>query len=211
MIRYIFATATIVFSAITMSGEEISMPAPEKSAGAPVMEALANRRSIRNFSEKELSRQQLGNILWTAKGQNRPDGRQTAPSCRNLQEIKLFVFDKNGVSEYMPSTHSLRHVVDGDYRNLVAAGQEFVNVAPVSIVMIADMSKFDKIDERALMMASADAGIVSENISVACAGLGFATVPRGMMKSAEIITLLNLPENHIAILNNPVGFEFETK
>ncbi|MDE5658639.1 MAG: hypothetical protein K2I25_06335 [Muribaculaceae bacterium] len=66
MIRSILATATIAFSAITVSGEEISMPQPEKSAGTPVMEALANRRSVRNFSEKELSRQQLGNILWAA-------------------------------------------------------------------------------------------------------------------------------------------------
>ena len=140
-------------------------------------------------------------------GQNRADGKLTAPSCRNFQEIRLFVFDKNGVSQYLPATHTLKPVAKGDYRNLVAAGQDFVNAAPVSLVMIADMTKFGNVDERAKMMAAVDAGIVSENISVACAGLGMATVPRATMQSDEILKLLGLTANHIAILNNPVGFE----
>lgn len=111
------------------------------------------------------------------------------------------------ISEYLPTSHSLKQITKGDYRNLVASGQDFVNKAPVSLVMIADMTKFGNVDERAKMMAAVDAGIVSENISLACAGLGLATVPRATMKSAEIISLLNLPTNHIAIMNNPVGFE----
>lgn len=186
---------------------DIALPAADMTAGTGMMEAFAQRKSIRKFADRELSLQDMGNLLWAAMGQNRPDGRLTAPSCRNFQEIRLFVFDRKGVSEYLPATHSLRHVVDGDYRNLVAAGQDFVNDAPFSLVMIADMTKFGNVDERAIMMASVDAGIVSENISLACAGLGLATVPRATMKSAEIISLLGLADNHIAIMNNPVGFE----
>lgn len=186
---------------------DIALPAADKTAGTGMMEAFAQRKSIRKFADRELSLQDMGNLLWASMGQNRPDGRLTAPSCRNFQEIRLFVFDRKGVSEYLPATHSLRHVVDGDYRNLVAAGQDFVNDAPFSLVMIADMTKFGNVDERAIMMASVDAGIVSENISLACAGLGLATVPRATMKSAEIISLLGLADNHIAIMNNPVGFE----
>ncbi|MDE6346307.1 MAG: SagB/ThcOx family dehydrogenase [Muribaculaceae bacterium] len=186
---------------------DIALPAADMTAGTEMMEAFAQRKSIRKFADRELSLQDMGNLLWAAMGQNRQDGRLTAPSCRNFQEIRLFVFDRKGVSEYLPATHSLRHVVDGDYRNLVAAGQDFVNDAPFSLVMIADMTKFGNVDERAIMMASVDAGIVSENISLACAGLGLATVPRATMKSAEIISLLGLADNHIAIMNNPVGFE----
>ncbi len=191
----------------SLMAEENLLPTPDKAGGKPVMEALSQRKSVRNFSAQELTEQQLSDILWAAMGQNRADGKLTAPSCRNFQEIRLFVFDKNGVSQYLPATHTLKPVAKGDYRNLVAAGQDFVNAAPVSLVMIADMTKFGNVDERAKMMAAVDAGIVSENISVACAGLGMATVPRATMQSDEILKLLCLTANHIAILNNPVGFE----
>lgn len=207
MIKKFLIIAAIAFSGVSMMANDFNLPNPEKTAGKNVMEAFAQRKSVRNFSDRNLSEQELSNLLWAAMGKNRTDGKLTAPSCRNFQEIRLFVFDKKGVSEYIPSTHSLRYVADGDHRNLIAAGQNFVNDAPISLVMIADMTKFGNVDERAKMMAAVDAGIVSENISLACAGLGLATVPRATMKSAEIISLLNLPDNHIAIMNNPVGFE----
>lgn len=197
----------MVLAGFTMMGQERILPAPDKTTGLPLMEAFSQRRSVRDFSDRELSKQQLANLLWAAMGQNRADGKLTAPSCRNFQEIRLFVFDKNGVSEYIPAKNALKMVAEGDHRGLVAGGQDFVLKAPVSLVMIADMTKFGNPDERAKMMAAVDAGIVSENISLACAGLGLATVPRATMKSAEILTLLKLPPTHIAIMNNPVGFE----
>jgi len=207
MIRKSIVVTAVALMAMSAVAEDYVFPKPEVKGGVPVMEAFAQRRSVRDFADKELSRQELGNLLWAAMGQNRADGKLTAPSCRNFQEIRLFVFSKDGVAEYIPSSHSLKKVAEGDHRDLVAAGQDFVNKAPVSLVMVADMTKFGNVDERAKMMASVDAGIVSENISLACAGLGLATVPRATMKSAEILSLLGLPSNHIAIMNNPVGFE----
>ena len=210
MKKYIISVA-LGLGAVTAAAQEKALPSPELTAGVPVMEAFAQRKSVRNFADRELSDRDLGNLLWAAMGQNRADGKLTAPSCRNFREIRLFVFSKDGVCEYIPSTHSLRQVAAGDHRSLVAAGQDFVCQAPVSLVMIADMAKFGNIGERAGMMAAVDAGIVSENISVACAGLGLATVPRATMKSAEILSLLGLSSGHIAIMNNPVGFEAKSE
>lgn len=199
--------AVVVATSLTMMAEDKVLPAPDMTAGTNVMEAMANRRSIRKYSERQFTDQELSNLLWASMGKNREDGRRTAPTCRNFQEIRLFVFDADGVGEYHPATHSITPLVAGDYRYLLAAGQDFVKTAPVCLVMIADMTKFGNVDERAKMMAAVDAGIVSQNISVACAGLGFATVPRAMMQAAEIVKLLNLSDSHIAIMNNPVGFE----
>lgn len=70
----------------------------------------------------------------------------------------------------------------------------------------ADMTKFGNTDERSLMMAAVDAGIVSENVSVASAGLGLATVPRATMDATAITCLLNLPATCLSIMNNPVGY-----
>ena len=207
MLKRILVMAVVVVTSMAAMAEDKMLPAPDMTAGTTVMEAMANRRSIRKYTERKFTDQELSNLLWAAMGKNREDGRRTAPTCRNFQEIRLFVFDAEGVGEYHPATHSLTPCVVGDFRYLLAAGQDFVKTAPICLVMVADMSKFGNVDERAKMMASVDAGIVSQNISVACAGLGFATVPRAMMQAADIVKLLNLSDSHIAIMNNPVGFE----
>jgi hypothetical protein len=43
------------------------------------------------LSEEKLPAQTLANLLWAAFGINRPDGRRTAPSARNWQEIDIYV------------------------------------------------------------------------------------------------------------------------
>lgn len=207
MIKKITILASLLLAALPTVAQDVQLPEPNKSAGLPVMEAFAQRRSVRNFSDRQISPQQLSNLLWAAMGQNRPDGRLTAPSCLNFQEIHLYIFDKNGVAEYIPATHSLKHLVDGDHRALVAGGQDFVLSAPVSLVMVAEMTKFGNKNDRSMMMASVDAGIVSENISIACAGLGLSTVPRATMAADDIVALLGLDDNFIPIMNNPVGFQ----
>ena len=59
--------------------ETIQLPAPNTKGGMPLMQALSERKSAREFSSEELSRQVLANLLWAAYGVNRPDGKLTAP------------------------------------------------------------------------------------------------------------------------------------
>ena len=125
---------------------------------------------------------------------------------RNKQEVRLFVFTEDGVNEYLPHGHELKKVADGDHRDLVAARQDFVKSAPVSLVLVMDMDKFGGTEPRQISMATVDAGIVCENISVAAAGLGLAARPRGSMNSDAIKELLGLNVNQIPIMNNVIGY-----
>ncbi len=72
-----------------------------------VMEAYQQRKSVREYSTKQLSDQDLSDLLWAAQGKNRPDGHITAPTAMNKQEIRLYVFDGKGVSLYDPQNHLL--------------------------------------------------------------------------------------------------------
>ena len=72
-----------------------------------VMETFQQRKSVREYDVKPLSDQDLGDLLWAAQGQNRPDGHLTAPTAMNRQEIRLYVFTAKGVSLYNPKEHSL--------------------------------------------------------------------------------------------------------
>lgn len=92
----------------TMAMAQTNLPAPNKAKKtATVMEALATRHSERDFSAKELTMQELSDLLWATCGKNRPDGKLTAPTAMNKQEIRVYVFTAKGVSEYLPQTNQL--------------------------------------------------------------------------------------------------------
>ena len=56
-------------------------------------------------------------------------------------------------------------------------------------------------------MMAVDAGIVSENINIFCAGTGLVTRPRASMDTEAIKSLLGLDDSQLPLLNNPVGYK----
>ncbi|MGA8033823.1 MAG: hypothetical protein WCB48_15660, partial [Casimicrobiaceae bacterium] len=58
------------------------LPRPRKSGGMPLLDALARRRSTREYSGRPLPPQVLSDLLWAAYGINRPSGDRTAPYWR---------------------------------------------------------------------------------------------------------------------------------
>lgn len=196
----------MTLAAFTLSAQDIALLTPETGKGVNVMQAFNQRRSTREFDSKELTLQDMSNLLWATMGINRQDNKLTAPSCRNLQEIRLFVITANGAYEYIPLSHSLHQVAEGDLRQMVAGQQDFVTKAPVSLLMVADMDKFGNTDSRSMTMAAIDAGIVTENACIAAAGLGLATVPHASMESDKLRQALGLTETQIPLMNAPVGY-----
>ncbi len=184
-----------------------NLPKPNmKRQTLSVMGSFKQRKSVRAYSAKQLSEQDLSDLLWAAQGKNREDGHLTSPTAMNRQEIRLYVFTAQNVSLYNPQKNTLTQVANGDYRDIVAAGQDFAKAAPVSLVMVADMDKFGSNNQHAQWMVGADVGIVSQNINLFCAAAGLCTVPRGTMNQKAIQQLLKLGENQIPVLNNPVGY-----
>jgi len=73
---------------------KITLPAPDKIGGIPLMEAIAKRLSAREFAPRELPLALLSCLLWAANGVNRGDGGRTAPSAMNAQEIDVYVMSR---------------------------------------------------------------------------------------------------------------------
>jgi len=200
-------------AAMTVAGaQDINLPAPDfGQQSTSTIEALKTRHSVRSYSNKELTDQQLSNLCWAACGQSRDAQHITAPTAMNKQEIRLFVFTPNGVFEYVTKDNKLVRKADGDQRSLIAGGkqfkQDFVMDCPVSLLMVIDFEKFGSQDENAMRMGCVDAGIVSENINLYCQSVGLATVPRATHDTDGIKALLKLTDKQLPILNNPVGFE----
>lgn len=95
----------------------VKLNEPNKKRGLPVMEALSVRASVREWSDKELSLQDLSDLLWAANGINRPEsGKRTASSAMNAQDIDIYVFMKNGAFLYDAGQQALNPVAGGDHR-----------------------------------------------------------------------------------------------
>jgi nitroreductase len=95
----------------------IKLNAPNKKRGLPVMEALSVRASVREWSDKDLSLQDLSDLLWAANGINRPDsGKRTASSAMNAQDVDIYIFMKDGAYLYDAAQHALNPVAGGDHR-----------------------------------------------------------------------------------------------
>ena len=185
---------------------DIKLNAPDKSRGTSVMQALAQRHSTRESDTRMLADTDLADLLWAANGVSRADGKHTAPSALNRQDIDIYVISAKGAYLYRADTHTLSLVAEGDHRKLVAAGQTFVEAFPVSLVLVSDLSRLGEDNERTRLMAAVDAGCVSENISLFCAATGLATVPRATMSQEGLAKVLKLKPAQLPLINHPVGY-----
>lgn len=209
-------TLTLALFTSTVFAQDIKLPKPDvNQKSMTVVEALKTRHSVRNFdATKELTKQELSNLCWAACGIVRDGNHRTAPTARNLQEIRLFAFTKAGVYEYDAKANTLVKKADGDHRGLMASNggnagfrQDFVKDAPVSLLMVIDYKLYGSQGEGALMMGCVDAGNVSENINLYCQAVGLATVPRATHDKEGISKLLGFTNEQLPIMNNPVGYE----
>jgi hypothetical protein len=252
-------------SAQAQESKTVKLPEPSKKGGLTIMESLAKRASSRAWIDKELSSQDLSNLLWAANGINRPDAKKrTAPSALNSQDVDIYVFMKSGVYLYDAANHALNLIVSGDRRaeilkssgaarpagespagapggspsgapgagggtagkapagaqggsagaapgGAAPAGGQGVS-APVTLLLVSDVSKFSiGTDEKKRDYGAIDTGLVSENISLFCAGNGLATVPRASINRDLAKTMLNLKDTQVVFLENSVGYTSESK
>mgnify|MGYP002624626027 CR=1 FL=1 len=200
----------LLMLALTMMGsmqaqEVISLPQPEvNELSMSLGDALQQRRSGREYSDKEISLQSLSTLLWAACGVSDPaTGKITAPSAINMQDVKIYVCSQAGVCLYNAKANTLTKVSDKDLREAIAGRQAFAKAAPVSLVLVStkdnDRAPNDK-------FGAVDAGYVSQNIYLACTALGLKTVARASMDFDTLKRELNLADTSYLELNHPIGY-----
>jgi SagB-type dehydrogenase family enzyme len=211
MKKQLFCLFAAFLAAAGLSAQElrtIKLDAPDRSGGEQLMKVFSNRKSDREFAPDKLKPQDLSNLLWAANGVNRADGKRTAPTAVNAQDVDLYAILPEGAYLYNAKEHALIPVATGDLRAAVAGGgQDFVKAAPLCLVIVSDLTRLSKNpDENTRLMGAVDVGIVCQNINIACAGLGLATVPRGSMDKEALTKALKLTSGNLVLMNNPVGY-----
>lgn len=184
----LFHTAFFAGPAVAAAaGERLALPPPDKQGGKPLMECLALRRSTRSFSQEPLALQDLSNLLWATFGLNRPDGRRTAPTARNTQEVLLLVVRGDGVWRYEGREHALVRELSLDARDRFGG-------APVTLLYAAPEGPY----------AGMHVGSLYQNAGLYCASAGLANVVKGTGVSA-LNAELRLPKGYRVLIVQSVG------
>jgi len=184
----------------------VKLPAPDKRGGMPLMEALAKRRSTREFLRKPLPLPVLSNLLWAAYGVNRRGGARTAPSALGAQEIDVYVAMAGGAYIYDAKSHSLKIVSGSDLRR-VTGYQDFVDEAPLDLVYVADHRRMRMVPvNQRENYASASAGAIAQNVYLYAANAGLATVIRAWIDRSAVADALGLKHDQQVLLSQTVGY-----
>ena len=193
-------------AAIAAPPGPIALPKPDTQGGKPLMQALNERKSQREFDAKELPRQVLSNLLWAAYGVNRPDGRRTAPSAMNRQTVEVYVVLGEGAYVYDAAHQQLLPVAAGDLRAATGT-QEFAGQAPLDLVYVTDYAKMGTSPEaEKALYAGAETGFIGQNVYLFCASEGLATVIRASVNREALAKALKLrPEQRITLAQT-VGY-----
>jgi nitroreductase len=183
------------------------LPSPQTDGGKPLMQALRDRHSTREFSSEKLAPQVLANLLWAAFGINRPgEGKRTAPSAMNWQEVDIYVATAEGLYVYDAKGNKLDPILAQDVRATTGV-QPYVKDAPVDLVYVADLAKTGKstADERNFY-TGADAGFIAQNVYLFCASQGLGAVVRGSVNRPELANVMKLRPDQRILLAQTVGY-----
>jgi SagB-type dehydrogenase family enzyme len=183
---------------IACQAQDIVLPVPHQTGGKPLMDALSERRSTREFSDKELDLQTLSDLLWAAYGFNR-DGMRVVPSANNKQEFTVYAVLKSGVYAYDAKENLLILKAAGDLREKTGK-QDYMKAAPLNLVYVADLNLTSR------ETAGTDCGFIAQNVYLYCASVGLGTVVRGWFDSDEVNAALDLKDNQAPILTQTVGY-----
>lgn len=203
----IWCLAVAVLCTFAVAGEEKApgLPKPQMEGGMPLMQALKNRQTIREYGARAIPEQVLSNLLWAADGINRPDsGKRTAPSAMNWQEIDIYVATEKGLSLYDAKAHALVEVLTEDVR--MQTGRQ--GNAPLVLIYVADGAKMGTRGSQADrdFYSACDTGFISQNVYLFCASEGLATVVRGGINRETLSAAMKLrPEQKIILCQN-VGY-----
>lgn len=209
MKKFLFLSALLLAAA----GTAVCAPAEKSSPGTARFAAeksapFAQRTSAAAFSDEAVSARTLANLLWAANGVNRPNGKRTAPTALNKQEIGIFVIRADGAfaAEIGEGDVALTRVSGEDLRPLVVGTQPQFGNAPVMLLLVADLEKFSMMPrDRALCAAAIDTGGVMQNVLLFCAANGLGARPRLQMDKDALAKALALPAGTVPMLNVVVG------
>jgi SagB-type dehydrogenase family enzyme len=198
--------------------QEISLPRPQEMGRMSLEEAIARRRSIRDFTSEPITLAELSQILQAGGGiSGTKRRRRTVPSAGATYPLKIFVVCgqncveglEAGIYHYNVDTHTLTLHQKGDARlelSRAALSQSFIYEAPVDTVICAEYERtarrYGKGAERYVHFEVGHAG---QNIYLQATALNLGTVAVGAFSDERVSEVLHLGKLLKPLYIMPIG------
>lgn len=215
VVASVIASLALGSTAMTQAADDsVSLPSPRPTSAVSLEEALARRRSVRDFADAGLSLEDTAQLLWAAQGITHSEGLRTAASAGALYPLEVYLVAGRvatlpaGIYRYDPRRHQLARTALGDQRRelaLAALHQTWIADAP-GVVIIAAVFRLTRVKygERGERYVHIEAGHAAENVCLQAVALGLGTTVVGAFSDAEVKRLLGLGEEEPLLLI-PVG------
>lgn len=193
----------------------IALKQPNTNGGVPLMRAMQDRISTRQFASENLTLEDLSGILWSAYGINREAGGRTVPSAFGIYPLKIYVVMANGIYQYQPEKNELSPIVQGDYRQYTGDDMSpYAATAPLNLLFYADFSKY-KTGDAGLdtflagvgdRFVAVNTGTCIQDVYLYCTSEGLKTVAHGTVDEAKMKELLQLDDQHKFVIAQTIGY-----
>ncbi|MBU2635633.1 MAG: SagB/ThcOx family dehydrogenase [Bacteroidetes bacterium] len=187
-----------------MTEKNISLPKPKLAGKLSLEETISKRRTVRSFSNKPISIEELSQLLWACQGITSTDGKRTAPSAGALYPLEVFAVAGNvkdldpGIYRYIPESHSMQLIAKGDHRRSLAGaalGQEQIITASVDILISVVYERLSrKYGDRSVRYAHIEVGHAAQNVLLQAQSLGLGVCPIGAFHDDKVKKVLQLKD-----------------
>ena len=198
-----FAQESAAPAKIDPKAETVALPTPAKTGGMPLMQALAERKTIRDYKPGELDAATLSEILYAANGVNRPDGKRTIPTAMNTQDLEVYVALPGAAYHYDAKANKLVRIEAGDFRADLITRKDLAANSACILVYAADTTKNRSPETK---YSAIHVGEASQDVYLYAASKGLGTVSLGMYDEAAVRKVFKLDAKMNVILAQAVGF-----
>ncbi|MBN1684252.1 MAG: SagB/ThcOx family dehydrogenase [Gammaproteobacteria bacterium] len=208
----LFLSLALLFPLLVLGGHNVNLPKITVKDSMPLNEIMQNRRSVRNLSTKELTLDQISQLLWAAQGiTDHKRGFRTAPSAGALYPLEIYMATHLGLWHYDIEKHAIDLIYKKDLRSDLAKAayhQNVIATAPINIIITGIFHReMIKYKERGIQFTYMEAGHVAQNILLEAVNLDLGAVPIGGFDTISIDRTLNLSNKEKTLYIIPVGYK----
>ena len=190
---------------------EINLPTVQISDGLSVMQALQNRKSDRNFVEKDLTAAQLAKILWAANGITHDKDKRVNPAALGVYSVEVYAVTREGIYLYDANKHRLKLIAEGDFRALTTTGQSFVEKAAVNLIYVETPEVWTGARrtpprDAQISFANIAVGAMVQSVALAAQTEGLGNCVRGSINRDAFKQAAKLSDEKNILLAQSVGF-----
>ena len=199
--------------------KRLPLQRPVQKGDKPLWEAIAERRSLREFSGQPITFPELSQLLWAIQGITLKGGGydfRTCPSAGALYPIETYIAVNRvegvspGIYHYDVKERELMLIKEGSFGrdlNHAGLGQEMLEEAGAVFIWTAvvERSKW-KYRERAYRYIYMDAGHIGQNLYLASVALGLGCCAVGAFYDEEVDRLIGIDgREEISVYLGAVG------